>query len=267
MQEQLIVTHPGSAHFDEVTALGLILSVYADKEFRVERRDPTPEELADKSVWVVDIGNRLEPEKRNFDHHQSLDCPASFVLVAEHLGVGEILDVLPWWSFKDRVDRFGPVEASLFCNAGDDLVNRSPVETWLMASFAEDTEASLPLLKAFGTHLIKEATVLKRQIEYWKTCRRVVIKGVPAMIGETTESAGLEEFRRGEEDPPDIVLSLDHRSEGWRLFRYDGTSVDFTLIADCSEITFAHKSGFLAKTKDRLPIEDLLALVSKAILS
>jgi hypothetical protein len=75
----------------------------------------------------------------------------------------------------------------------------------------------------------------------------------------------LEEFRLLEENPPDIVISLDRRDEGWRLFRYDGTPVDFSLIADCPEVAFAHKSGFMAKTKERLDIDTLIALVSKAV--
>ena len=85
------------------------------------------------------------------------------------------------------------------------------------------------------------------------------------MIGETRESAGLEEFRRLEKDPPDIVISMDRRSDGWRLFRYEGTPVDFSRIAECPEVEFAHKSGFLAKTKERLPVDDMVALVSKAV--
>jgi hypothetical protein len=107
--------------------------------------------------------------------------------------------------------------------------------------------------------------MLKSQIDFWKTGSRLVIAGVPAMIGETRESAGLEEFRRLEENPPDIVISLDRRSKGWRLFRYDGTPVDFSLISDRPEIAFAHKSGFMAKTKERLGIDDLISLVSKAV--
>ncbi|GAI51791.1 unnamed protein product, partial [marine sediment metagenome] len=47
--------------------------------------------------------------------------------------------------------------------------------------------------------------------------------------------------------------------------RYDGTPVDFSLISDRPEIAFAHKSGFMAKTKERLGIDDLIALVSKAV--
>jgi hypothetical protein len=265
MKSQLIITHPGSAHFDEVTAVSFILAVYADTEFRIERREPVPAELDDPDVWVVDIGDRHEPEKHNFDHHQDTDCPASFVLVSRYLGLAETMSVMPWWYFKDEVDRFGAAKSSVKYHAGDDLVNRNPVESWLVARFASKTEACLPLLKSFGAYVIEEARLLKRQIDFWKTSRRLVIAGVPAMIGETRESAGLEEFRRLDENPPDIVISLDRRDEGWRLFRYDGAPVDFSLISDRPEIAFAHKSGFLAKTKERLSIDDLIALVSKAI--
>ena len=265
MKAQLIITHPGSAHFDEVTAVSLILAVHADTTFKIERRQPTPEEMENPDIWVVDIGNRREPKKHNFDHHQDIDCPAAFVLVAEYLGLLQTLSVMPWWHFKDSVDRFGPVQSSLKYHAGDDLVNRSPVESWWVASFASAPAACLPLLKDFGLHIIGEARLLKSQIDYWKTSSRLIIAGVPAMIGETRESAGLEEFRRLEENPPDIVISLDRRDEGWRLFRYDGAPVDFSLIADRPEIAFAHKNGFMAKTKERLSIDDLVALVSKAV--
>ncbi|MFC1901799.1 MYG1 family protein [Chloroflexota bacterium] len=265
MKAQLIITHPGGAHFDEVTAISLILAVYADTEFRVERREPAMAELDNPDVWVVDTGDRHEPEKHNFDHHQSLDCPASFVLVAEYLGLAETLSVMPWWYFKDEVDRFGPVKSSVKYNAGDDLINRNPVESWLVDKFATGPEACLPLLKDFGINIIGDARKLKSQIDFWKASSRLVIAGVPAMIGETRESAGLEEFRRLDENPPDIVISFDRRDDGWRLYRYDGTPVDFSLISDCPEIVFAHKSGFMAKTKERLGMDDLIALVSKAV--
>ena len=265
MKAQLIITHPGGAHFDEVTAVSLILATHADTAFSVERREPAPAELENPDVWVVDIGGRHQPEKRNFDHHQDADCPAAFVLVAGYLGLLEAMSVMPWWHFKDSVDRVGPVTSSLKYQAGDDLVNRNPVEIWLTAVFASDSKASLPMLKSFGAHLIEGARLLKKQIDFWKTSSRLVIAGVPAMLGETRESAGLEEFRRLDDNPPDIVISLDRRDDGWRLFRYDGTPVDFSLISDRPEIAFAHRSGFMAKTRERLPLDDLIALVSRAV--
>ncbi len=261
----LIITHPRSAHFDEVTAISLILSTHPDTAFRTERRMPERSELDDPSVWVVDTGRRLEPEKLNFDHHQSSNLAASFVLVAEHLGLAETLCIMPWWHFKDSVDRIGARRSSAIFGAGDDLVNRNPMEEWLVDKFASDPESTLPLLRAFGTHLIEDARDLKKQIEFWKSSRRLVIAGVPAAVGETRETAGLEEFRRLEERPPDIIISLDSAGEGWRLFRYDGAPVDFSRISDRPEIAFAHNSGFMAKTKERLPLDELAALVSKAI--
>ncbi len=265
MSAELIITHPGSAHFDEVTAIGLILAEHGETEFRIQRREPTAAELDDPAVWVVDVGDRHQPEKRNFDHHQDRDCPAAFVLVADYLGLTQTLSLMPWWYFKDDVDRFGPVNASIKHQAGDDMVNRNPVENWFTAHFAAAPQDCLPLLKTYGVYVIDGARRLKSQIDFWKGSARLVIAGVPAMIGETRESAGIEEFRRLDASPPDIVISLDRRDEGWRLFRYDGAPVDFTLIADRPEIAFAHQSGFMAKTKDRLDIDALVELVSGAV--
>jgi hypothetical protein len=265
VETELIITHGGSAHFDDVTAVSLILARRRDTVFAIERREPATAELDNPDIWVVDIGNRHEPHKRNFDHHQSLDSPASFVLVSEYLGLTDTMSVMPWWHFKDEVDRFGAAQSSAKYGAGDDLVNRNPVETWLTDSFATDAPAVLPQLKAFGTHLIESAHTLKRQIDFWKGSRRLMIAGVRAMIGETRESVGLDEFRRLDEHPPDIVISLDRRHEGWRLFRFDGAPVDFTLLSGRPEIGFVHKSGFLATTKERLDIADLVALVSGAV--
>jgi hypothetical protein len=94
----------------------------------------------------------------------------------------------------------------------------------------------------------------------------VTIAGRSALIGETRESAGLDELPHLVGDPPEIVISLDRRGSGWRLFRYDGAPVDFTRIADRPEIGFAHKSGFLATTTERLNIDMVIELVSQAVI-
>jgi hypothetical protein len=265
LQAEQIITHPGSAHFDEVTAISLIMAVHDDKRFKIERREPTTEELDNPDIWVVDVGDRHEPEKLNFDHHQDANCPASFVLIAEFLGLKETMSVMPWWQFKDSVDRIGAEKSSEIFKAGDELVNKNPVEAWFTDQFASPDGLPPNMLRAFGKNLISSARTIKRQFDFWKSSRRLDIAGVPAMIGETRESAGLEEFRRLDDNPPDIVISLDSRGEGWRLFRYEGTRVDFSLIADHPETAFAHNSGFLAKTKERLTIDKLINLVSKAV--
>jgi hypothetical protein len=265
MQLQQIITHPGSAHFDDMTAVSLLLAAYPEVAFKIERREPTLAELENPRIWVLDIGNRLEPEKRNFDHHQSLDIQAAFVLVARHLGLVESLSVAPWWNYKDSEDRIGPVKSAQIYQSGDVLVNHNPIEDWLIGEFALRPQASLPLLRAYGTHMISNARRLKTQIEFWKRSRRLVIAGLPAVFGETRESLGMDEFRRLDPNPPDIVISFDRRSDGWRLFRYEGVPVDFTLIAEAPEIAFAHKSGFMATTRKRLSLDQLNALISRAV--
>ncbi|HEY93738.1 MAG TPA: hypothetical protein G4O15_02210 [Dehalococcoidia bacterium] len=265
MKDQKIITHPGSAHFDDVTAVSLLLAVYENTDFHIERREPILEELEDPDIWVIDIGDRYEPEKHNFDHHQSLECPASFILVAEYLGLTERLSIMPWWDFKDEVDRYGSRVSSTKFNAGDDLINRNPVEDWLAARFASDVEKTIPLLRSFGKYLIEEADKLKNQIEVLRSGTRLEISGVPAVISKTRETIGLEEFRRLEDNPPDIVISMDRRDDGWRIFRYEGTPIDLTLVSDDERISFAHKNGFLAKTRNKLPVDELINLVSKAV--
>jgi hypothetical protein len=267
MNKQRIITHPGGAHFDEMTAISFILAIHNNEKFSIERREPSISELDDPHVWVIDIGNRYEPEKLNFDHHQDQNCPSAFVLVADYLGLLEIMSIQLWWQFKDSVDRIGPARSSIQYKAGDDLINRNPIEIWMTSRFASDPEACLPMLKSFGTQLIGDARMLKKQIDFWKSSRRLMIAGLPAMIGETKESLGLEEFRRLEKNPPDIVISLDRRGEGWRLFRFDGAPVDFSLITDHPEISFAHKSGFQATTRERLSIDEVITLVSKAVIA
>jgi hypothetical protein len=76
MKKELAITHPGSAHFDEITGIGLISAVNPDTLFHIERREPLPADLNAPGVRVVDTGNRLVPEKLNFDHYHSLECPA-----------------------------------------------------------------------------------------------------------------------------------------------------------------------------------------------
>jgi uncharacterized UPF0160 family protein len=65
-----IITHPGLFHADDVCAVAWLRFWTSPRELPVERRNPAPEELADPSVAVVDVGGQNEPSLRNFDHHQ-----------------------------------------------------------------------------------------------------------------------------------------------------------------------------------------------------
>ena len=62
-----IITHPGSAHKDDFLACCVLI---AESPVSIHRKDPDSEDLDDSSVAVIDVGDRHEPNNKNFDHHQ-----------------------------------------------------------------------------------------------------------------------------------------------------------------------------------------------------
>jgi hypothetical protein len=87
MSLTLILTHPGGSHKDELLACSLLAAVH---RVPIVRREPTPEDLADPTIAVVDVGGEHAPERNNFDHHQfPADHPpvCALSLVLQHLGV------------------------------------------------------------------------------------------------------------------------------------------------------------------------------------
>ena len=259
---ELIITHPGSSHFDEFFALCLILATFPSTEFIIKRREPTPEEVADPTIWVVDIGGDYDPKKRNFDHHQNIDLSASFVLVAEFLGHATHLSSLAWWRFKDRIDRFGPAKVGAELGTTDLRTTYSPMEGWMLGMFAEEPNSLAGIMRQFGHRAIESARKLNAQCTLWSNARRVEVGGYSVLIGETDESEGAQEFNFRQANPAAICLSWDSRGKGWKLLRFDNAQeVDFSKLQGRPEIKFAHKTGFVAKTHTRLPIEEVLELV------
>lgn len=120
-----IICHGGSAHGDDY--IGACLALYGcvqglwesslgelePSRPNIVRRDPTDKEINRPDVIVLDCGRVFDPEKLCFDHHQNLDIPAAFVLVADALGIRlELENACEWVEFKDHLDRFGPQDAA-----------------------------------------------------------------------------------------------------------------------------------------------------------
>ncbi|RJP93944.1 MAG: hypothetical protein C4518_04735 [Desulfobacteraceae bacterium] len=263
---KLIITHPGSAHFDDFFAISLVLAVNNDVTYTIERRYPTDEELANPEIWVIDVGMKLEPDLRNFDHHQSADTPASFMLVADHLGLTATLSIAPWWEFKDKFDRFGPFKVADELGIEDLLPFISPIEDWFLELFEQKPGEVYPLMHSFGQHVIKGAGILSSQFEFWANSEKCIIKNKTVLIGLTDDSTGVERYSIRMDPPAEISVSYDGRGEGWRLARLNkATGVDFSKLEGDKRIKFAHKTGFIAKTKQRIPINEVLKLVGQVI--
>jgi hypothetical protein len=262
----LIITHPGSAHFDEFFALSLILASHPETTFSIERREPSTKELDNPDIWVVDIGERLEPHLKNFDHHQDINHSASFVLVANHLGLTQELRTLPWFDFKDRVDRFGPAKTGAEIGTNRLRITYSPFEEWYLDLFASKPQDSLELMRKFGISMIKKGSGMAARFKFWGKCKKVTLKDQQIVIGHTDDSAGSQEYNDTLSDPASVLITYDSRGKGWKMCRFDhAPSVDFSRLEGRDEIKFAHKTGFVAKTHERIPLEQVLELVKEAL--
>lgn len=262
----LIITHPGSAHFDDFFAISLVLAVNNDIHYSIERRHPTEAELADPEIWVIDVGYRHEPDLKNFDHHQSTDTAASFMLVADHLDLTAALRIAPWWEFKDKFDRFGPFKIADELGLENLLPFINPIEDWFLKQFEKNPGEILPLMRSFGQSVIKDARTLSSQFKFWTTAERHIVKDKTILIGLTNDSTGVQRYSSQLDPPADISISYDGRGEGWRLARLnDAMGVDFSKLEGDERIKFAHKTGFIAKTKRKIPLNEVMELVEKAI--
>jgi len=263
---KLIITHPGSAHFDDFFAISLVLAVNNDVNYTIERRHPTDDELADPEIWVIDVGMKLEPDLKNFDHHQSTDTPASFMLVADYLGLTHTLSITPWWEFKDKFDRFGPFKIADELGIENLLPFISPIENWILKLFTQNPNEISSLMRSFGQNVIKGARILSSQFEFWENSERCIVKNKTVLIGLTNDSTGVQRYSSQMDSLAEISVSYDGRGKGWRLARLnDAKGVDFSKLEGDEKIKFAHKTGFIAKTKQRIPVNEVMKLVEKAI--
>lgn len=267
MVTEKIITHNGHAHFDEFLAIALILARHEDTYFNIERRDPSPEELTNPHTWVIDIGHRYEPHLKNFDHHQDPDIPASFVIVAGFLELKNILKSSPWWDFKDKMDRYGSYKLAEELKIESLAALSSPLENFILKSFSDDPASVYQYTKAFGKSLIENGYRLKEQITFWASCEQHVLKNKKVLIGLTEETGGSMQFCEQSNDPPQVLVTYDNRGNGWSMSTIKDTKeINFFRLEGIGQIKFAHKNGFIAKTKERLPLPEVLKLVEKAII-
>src|SRR6478752_6661686 len=109
-QIELILTHPGGAHKDELLACSVLLALHP---VPLVRREPAAEDLANPTTAVVDVGHLHEPARNNFDHHQlpKDQIPTcSLSLVLQHLGLYEdARQFCDWLEAAEWFDFSGPV--------------------------------------------------------------------------------------------------------------------------------------------------------------
>ncbi|MEM9445378.1 MAG: MYG1 family protein [Verrucomicrobiota bacterium] len=280
MNTKKIITHSGSAHKDDFLACCVLL---ASHPVPIERGEPTSKDLHDERIYVLDIGHEHKPELLNFDHHQfsknsSPTCSLSLVL--KHLGLYEdAKDFCEWLEPAEWLDCRGPKETAEWLGTPHDVITKlnSPIDMTLLRRFAAETwhepgSAIWEIMRMIGEDLINYIQCLTQRLifieqhaELWPAelqnennskeflflPRTSPLPAEPSMgLGKFIQRKGLDKQVIG-------LVYPDRRGEGYGLSRHnDCLSLDFTRVANESDVHFAHARGFVAKTsaleKDRL---------------
>lgn len=280
MDPRLILTHPGSAHADDLLACALCSAVH--KGLPIERRAAKESELDDPSIAVLDQGLRWEPGLWNFDHHQDDPrvqgrCATSLLL--EHLlgcTPAELPAHAPWISNFETWDALGP--GTMGRPYGLDMtqtlaVQYDPTGPLLRDLFAAESrvETDSPLgriLQALGQRLMddipqrrEEFALLDRRVE------KVTTAGLPGLLlnplpGETDIPRFLKDWIASH--LPDITFYITlNRRGGTSITRWgDGPPLDFRRLRGHPAVRFIHPSGFMVVT-DR-SVHEALDLLSHA---
>jgi hypothetical protein len=280
MSLKLILTHPGGAHKDEFLACSLLAAVH---RVPIVRREPTPDDLADVSTAVVDVGGEHAPERHNFDHHQfPAEHPpvCALSLVLQHLGVYEdARQFCDWLEPAEWFDTRGPNVTAKWLGVNREAMNKlnSPIDVTVLRRFAkakrlEPGEPLWEILSYIGQDLLEYLRELRARLDFlaqhaqiWSMDEHEVLF-LPRIepLGDEP-SAGIGRYLEsiGKNESVVALIYPDRRGSGYGLSRHnDAPHYDFTRIENEPDVHFAHARGFVAKTSatEARRVTELLAL-------
>jgi hypothetical protein len=282
---QTILTHPGGAHKDELLACSVLLAL---QPVPIVRREPTPADLADPSICVVDVGHVHDRALNNFDHHQftkdqTPTCALSLVL--QHLGLYEdAREFCEWLEPAEWFDCRGPFATAAWLGVEREILAQlnSPVDVTLLKRFSlttrlEPREPLWEIMRMIGEDLLGYVKTLRdrldlldRHAEFWEIALpqdTMQILFLPRMEPPLDDPGmGMDKFieRRGKLGQVAGLVYPDRRGSGYGLSRFrDDARLDFTRVAKLPDVHFAHARGFVAKTSSS-DVRRLKHLMSEA---
>lgn len=266
MSFTLILTHPGSAHKDELLACCLLAAIH---RVPIVRREPTEADLADPTIAVVDVGGEHAPERHNFDHHQfPADHPpvCALSLVLQHLGVYEdARQFCDWLEPAEWFDTRGPNVTAKWLGVDRDTMNKlnSPIDVTILRRFAkakrlDPGEPLWEILSYIGQDLLEYLRELRSRIDFvaqnseiWSVEDHEVLFLPRTDPIPDDPSAGIGRYLDsiGKSSSIAAVIYPDRRGNGYGLSRHnDDPRYDFTRIDQEPDVHFTHARGFVAKT-------------------
>jgi hypothetical protein len=265
-----ILTHPGGAHKDDVLAVCLLAARHGCP---IARREPTPEEMSDPEVAVVDIGGVHDPALLNFDHHhfprqQPPTCALSLVL--DHLGLYEdARQFCDWLETAEWFDSRGPKKTAEWLGVPRRAISQlnSAIDLTLLRRFGKRAELApkdplYEFMKMVGEDLLEYLRVARERLDF--VTERVERWSIPYR-DERIEALFLPRTEPAADEPSSMIGSYiraqnleaviaaiiypDRRGAGFGISRYeDHPNLDFSRVEDQADVHFAHKSGFMCKT-------------------
>lgn len=248
----------------------------------VFRCDPTADDLADPNVLVMDVGGQHDPELLNFDHHQlDRDAPpcCALTLLVHHLGLEESFRLQDWFGAVELIDAKGPFaysKAFKMSRFPGELV--SPIETALKAmlgGFSGTNEVLISvceILLRLGIEIAERVQNFEKKFQdTFLATRLISAGGVLGILFEGNDNEVMSKVRakyQANEGGNIIGFSVSHddRAQGWTLYRFeDDPRIDFSKVEKDPRILFAHGGGFIAKTHQRLSVNEVKGLIEKSI--
>lgn len=298
-----IITHGGKAHLDDLVACALALvdgtwgylengqhdvslvrALYrASDNVVMERREPTEKELENPNVLVLDVGDRYEPEKDNFDHHQfpKGTKESAMSLFAASIGLPNgafdetveykpgspeyptdslasfLEDAFPWFRTRVALDACGPFAVAKENGVEWDTVAKflGPLEGVVLGAFENaEPEARVDVVRPLAEMILRRHTAWERvaaQVKYdhpWWADDKFTIADF-TKTDPADAKACSDMFTRYVNG---TAVFHDDRGDGLTLLRLrDDPRIDFTKVKDDPEVAFCHAGGFLVKTRTK----------------
>ena len=284
-----IITHPGRAHRDEFYACCFISGQFPG--IPIERRIPTPEELEDPKVIVIDTGGHYEPEKSNFDHHQfepaaaeSNDHKCALSLWLDHQGLlQKAKEYFRWLEICELADCHGPHAMALRLNTDWDTLApfvASPLEELVLQEFSRRSRIHpnafqdwlSQVMTTFGGTLLRvlessdEVDEELSNIAVFTEVKGIKILGFTNPYIQQRHATRTENWAKRKHPDIGIIIFPDNRDPNKTCLYRVGAQprVDFLKIQENPLTSFAHKTGFIAKV-DTLDRGEIRLLIEAAI--
>lgn len=250
-----IVTHGGTAHFDELMGIAIILAV--ERKRLSDNWDPPAiirtrnKELIEGGNIVVDVGQKYNPANMRFDHHQDDNLPCAFHLVAEHFLEPSLISTVerihPWWNLLDRIDREGGGSIN---NQGWRKVSAAPIGAGIRHIFAKrhfvfPEDWRYDMLLQIGIEFLQDTRDLVSDIESILSDYRYDVIGDHSVFitSQPADGSVFSALWRMLGRQAEITVSQDAQ-ENYAVYSQENT-VDLTILQG-SDAEFVHPSGFLA---------------------